>query len=270
MIRFATKIETPAGAYLYPNRARMEVSSDRALLVSDGVGRSAGRASFGQREVSRRISLKGELYAQGDDGPLALQQLKEAFAWAHRPLDPDRNPSEPAHHRLFFVEGTGADAAATRVYDVAVRSVVLGEWAKPLRRLPFSLEMETGEEPFEYSPTPISVPLLVTNGAATVVTSPGTAWSYPILTITVTRAAAGTLRLVNETNGRTFTLRPSAAGVYVIDTAANRVTLAGADAIGDMDDEFIEIEGGVNHLRLLYTGGVAATAAVCAFPPRWY
>jgi hypothetical protein len=271
MIRYATRI----GAYEYPYRTSLDDTIENTDLVVEGI---FGRASFGSRPNSRRIVVKGEMRLDGYDGPFVgdrqalLQHLVEEFLYAHRPLDPGMEGGQT--HHTFYMNDDPDQAENIRTIDVTVKSITMGEYKKPLSVVPFSVEMESGGDPFKVGGYTLTI-ALDTDGSPTLVANPGTAWTRPVYTLTVDWDSAGTIALVNDTSGETLTLSPSASGVYVIDCEraymenSGVVTRGGVDVIEEMDDDFPILRGGANSVRIVAAGGVEVTAASCTLVPRW-
>jgi hypothetical protein len=266
MLRYASRI----GAYSYPNRSELEVTAEKSLLTTET---SQGRYSVGSRELMRRVTVKGALFAEaGPDRGLTLQQLAEELLYAHRSLDPENFPNDATHHQ-FYLTYDADTPANTRILDVSVKSVVLGDYKKPLTKCPFVIEMETGDEPFSYCPVEQEEDL-PTDGEPGLVAVAGTAFCYPVFSLTLTREEEepGQVQIVNQTIGLTFTLTPSVSGTYVIDADAHNPTVkrGGVDAFAESDDELVLLTGGNNSVRIIASGGVEVTAASVAWKDRYF
>lgn len=94
------------------------------------------------------------------------------------------------------------------------------------------------------------------------VESNGTEPTYPTVTLTVgSTGTNGTIIVTNTTTGETFTLKPSATGVYVFDPEAETVTKSSVDVTPDMiAGVFLSVNPGSNTITVSTTASATCTA----------
>jgi len=129
-------------------------------------------------------------------------------------------------------------------------------------------------DPFWYGDQQNSLPLTV-NGN-TIVSTAGTAYSWPVFSFVVSAAPAGGLITLANAQDTLFSFAPPAAGTYMVDCGSEAITDgSGADQFAYMTGDLpilvagIGIYGAPNTLTLTATGGATLSSASVSWQDRW-
>lgn len=128
-------------------------------------------------------------------------------------------------------------------------------------------------DPFYYDEV-VSSQALAVSGATAAFAIGGTYPAIPTTVLTVSAAPANSSLVVAVTSAgvtTTFTLRPSATGVYTIDHAAGTVLLAAADKIADFSGAFLDLGIGPGDAAITITpaGGATLSSASLQWRKRY-
>jgi len=130
----------------------------------------------------------------------------------------------------------------------------------------YSVILVSREDPPWFSETATALGPFNGSGAVPTV---GNGPADPAITLNVTAAPPGGLLTVADTTGQRFTIAPTQAGPYIVDSYLETVTAGGADRMATFDGDFLRLLAGANNLTLTASGGAAATWSI-AWKDRWY
>jgi len=129
-------------------------------------------------------------------------------------------------------------------------------------------------DPFWYGNQQNTLPLTV-NGN-TVVSTLGTAYSWPVFSFVVSAAPAGSLLTLANAEDTLFSFAPPAAGTFAVDCGNESITdQAGADQFAYMSGDLPVlvagngVYGAPNTLTLTASGGAAISSASVSWQDRW-
>ena len=121
-------------------------------------------------------------------------------------------------------------------------------------------------DPIAFSSTLYAPSLTTTGGTFTVL---GNKPALSALTLTVSAAPTSSyVSVTNSTTGESFILFPDAAGAFVIDSLAEKVTVGTTDKIACFQGRFISLKPGSNTLTIAVSGGATVSAASISYRAR--
>lgn len=129
-------------------------------------------------------------------------------------------------------------------------------------------------DPFWYAPAMSQVALVP--GGTAIITTGGTAYSWPLLTLVVTGAPGGGSVTILNSQDTALSFAPPAPGTYTIDCGQETITdAAGADQFAFMSGDLPLLVAGAgpygapNSLTLTASGGAAVSGASVQWQDRW-